>query len=707
MHQRFAHLLILALFLSLFSMLRFDLITSATTISFPTDFPTIQAAINNAASGDTIFVHEGIYCETIVVNKSVSIIGENKNKTIIDGGGSGVVVRIIADNVSLSGFTVQNSGAEACEGGIFIESSFDNVSGNIIARNGLTGIYLNNSFGSQLFENIIVDNGGDGISLVSSSSTVLLNNVVARNNGGIRLYVSCENNISRNIVTYDRLGGIHLFYSSRNSLCDNVMRCNENYGLTLDFSSDINIIVENVVADNLKHGLVLGSVSGNILRNNNMTGNQFNFYALLSLPNLQYYLNDVDPSNIVDGKEIHYIVNRKDLVINSTFYPNIGYLALVNSTRITVKGLNFTDNGQALLLAFTSNSTLENLEASNNDYGIQLCSSSYVSVRNCTITDNSADGVTIDHSSLNNTIVENVIVGNKLGIRVVHFCKNNTISTNNITNNDRGVLIFSYANDNIVTNNVIVNNQIGISLKRESPNKIVGNTIANNNQGILVETSGNLIHHNNFVNNTVQVETPYASSIWDLGYSSGGNYWSDYEDEDANEDGIGDLPYVIDENNVDRYPLMSFWTPEDNARPAIGFPTCFPSDNIQPYEEATVCVAATDVGSGLKNVTLLYAIDNSTSWVELRMAYNSTTELFVAVLQCQPPGTLVRYKIAACDMAGNVAVKDNSGRFFIYHVIPEFNSISLLLLFLATTIIVLFIVKAPATNLKRKSLPSG
>ncbi len=45
--------------------------------------------------------------------------------------------------------------------------------------------------------------------------------------------------------------------------------------------------------------------------------------------------------------------------------------------------------------------------------------------------------------------------------------------------------------------------------------------------------------------------------MWDDGYPSGGNYWSDYKGVDANGDGIGDTPHVIDEYNKDRYPLMA------------------------------------------------------------------------------------------------------------------------------------------------------
>jgi hypothetical protein len=99
----------------------------------------------------------------------------------------------------------------------------------------------------------------------------------------------------------------------------------------------------------------------------------------------------------------------------------------------------------------------------------------------------------------------------------------------------------------------------------------MSNNVANNSRfGGIFCSSSNTLYHNNFVNNTNQVVVENSGvNAWDNGYPSGGNYWSDYNGTDfyrgssQNEsglDGIGDFPYVIDQNNTDMYPLMTPWT---------------------------------------------------------------------------------------------------------------------------------------------------
>jgi parallel beta-helix repeat protein len=91
-------------------------------------------------------------------------------------------------------------------------------------------------------------------------------------------------------------------------------------------------------------------------------------------------------------------------------------------------------------------------------------------------------------------------------------------------------------------------------------NTVVGNNIAYNYIGTcFVASSDNKLFHNNFVENQRQVyiwtESGYCFNVWDDGYPSGGNYWSNYSGEDIDHDGIGDTPYIIDPLNKDEFPL--------------------------------------------------------------------------------------------------------------------------------------------------------
>jgi parallel beta-helix repeat protein len=134
---------------------------------------------------------------------------------------------------------------------------------------------------------------------------------------------------------------------------------------------------------------------------------------------------------------------------------------------------------------------------------------------------------------------------------------NVTIKNINIEAFYSGILLAGSSNNSVSRNN-ITNNHYGIELYYSSSNNVSGNNItANNDCGIYLSfTSDNGVYHNNFVNNTGQVCSKNSTNVWDDGYPSGGNYWSDYNGADADHDGIGDTAYVIDANNTDNYPLM-------------------------------------------------------------------------------------------------------------------------------------------------------
>jgi len=160
----------------------------------------------------------------------------------------------------------------------------------------------------------------------------------------------------------------------------------------------------------------------------------------------------------------------------------------------------------------------------------------------------------------------------------------NTLKANTANDNAFIGFILSSSSNNILLNNTANGNGdgAGFALERSFGNTLKGNTAKDNDQGFtLEESSGNIFEanmakdntrsgftvgfssnntffHNNLINNTIQATgAPEYANTWDDGYPSGGNYWSDYKGVDANGDGIGDTPYVIDENNVDGFPLMA------------------------------------------------------------------------------------------------------------------------------------------------------
>ena len=153
----------------------------------------------------------------------------------------------------------------------------------------------------------------------------------------------------------------------------------------------------------------------------------------------------------------------------------------------------------------------------------------------------------------NNKILEITITDSFRGLDLT-ASENNTVSGSYIANNDDGIALENTYN-NIVENVITNNSDIGIFLNGAGYNNIIGNNITSNRRGIVVSLCyDNVIYHNNFVNNVNHVETDNSDGIWDNGEE--GNYWDDYTGLDGDEDGIGDTPYVIDENNRDNYPLM-------------------------------------------------------------------------------------------------------------------------------------------------------
>ena len=224
----------------------------------------IQDLIDDASDGDTIYIPSGIYYENIVINKSISLVGEDKNTTIIDGSYIGDVVNISADWVNISGFTIQKSGDGLVDAGIDIRSNNNTIIGNIITLNNENGIYLAYSDYNIIKDNTITSNEDDGIDFDDSNYNIIEHNNIALNNDdGIYIEDSEFNTIKANNVISNNGDGIYFKQSKYNNISKNNIS-NNSIGIYL---------IGYVGLFHFKE-IFLGGSNQNIIIKNNLINNE-------------------------------------------------------------------------------------------------------------------------------------------------------------------------------------------------------------------------------------------------------------------------------------------------------------------------------------------------------------------------------------------------------------------------------------------------
>jgi parallel beta-helix repeat protein len=362
----------------------------------------------------------------------------------------------------------------------------------------------------------------------------------------------------------------------------NITNC--AYGISLISCLDCNI-TNNFLTNNTYGVNFYGS--GNIFRHNRMEQNQYNFF------DQSYGENDVDTSNIVNGKPIYCWVNKTD-----TSVPNNAALVILKDCRnITIKNLELRGNGYGVSLRNTNDSKIYENSICDNVLGIIVSESCNNSLLGNDIEKNLSYGIHL-RNSCNNTVSNNLLTANEAGVQA--YSSNNNLYSNNqiIDNNMSGIYddsscditgnyVFGNKNTGIsvgsnciisrnnitsngpktsafqgagmyftsnctITDNYVVKNNFGIWTYDGKGNIITGNTIAfNNNEGVRFHgpAENNLVYHNNIFDNNnggaqVFVKSPVPNS-WDNG--AAGNYWGEYTP----------TPYVISDKNQDNHPLLA------------------------------------------------------------------------------------------------------------------------------------------------------
>jgi len=269
--------------------------------SGPGNYSTIQSAIDDANSGDTVFVYDDSspYYEKLIIDKSIFLIGENEDTTVIDGeGGNTPVIYVTSDNVTIGKFTIQNSIYD----GILISQEdhppWDNEIKNAV-------IYNNN-----------IKKVGRGIFGITLQNSIINGNKIEDINTGIELGFSSDNNISKNYIANAKYRGIEIMgYLSISKLYDKI------YGQIYPPSKN-NIIYRNTVEDNrwgihLSGGCINTKIHENNIINNHEIGVELHLSKSTEITRNNFIQNEnhngyVHSFFTIINKFSHYFTNLWD-----------------------------------------------------------------------------------------------------------------------------------------------------------------------------------------------------------------------------------------------------------------------------------------------------------------------------------------------------------------------------------------------------------
>jgi len=347
------------------------------------------------------------------------------------------------------------------------------------------------------------------------------------------------------------------------------------YTLTSDVDCNTIIIQrDNLVFDGANHTIeLLGSIS--ITQRENVTVKNTIIKAGLGI-------SLSGSNNKIIGNTFHINATNAIAVSHTGFAVTTGNI-ISNNTIELKNGFAGVDVFKASDTVISDNTILTAESSSQVFGGITVSSSHNTSVVGNNINAYTTYGIAILgnylDSSLEGEVLSAVVRANHVtgnySFGVYSNCPNVDITGNKVTGDLKrnpesyGIMLREDSDNNVVSQNYVLNNGVGICFQPFLNNAV---------EGILKSK----VFENSLVNNNIQAEINMAncSISWDNGGK--GNYWSNYNGTDSNDDGIGDIPYIIGGAYKDNYPLM---------KPVV-IPTQIPEPSAESLPATTILAAS-------------------------------------------------------------------------------------------------------------------
>ena len=409
---------------------------------------TITEAIANATTGDNIRVHPGTYSESVTVNKQVNISSTNGPTVTTVSSAATKVISITASYANLTGLTV-TGGANT---GIYIDLNYVRITDCVV-------------IGTRLG----IDIDGQYATIENCTVTGYQTNGIE---GNARSHIKILNSTIHNVPVAEVHHGVLISGGSDILIRNCTLIDNTDNGISI--SDAHSIILEGNQAQGNSVGICVFGCEDVALRNNTMTDNGHDL-RVMGTSQAQLSL-DIDASNQVTNGPVRYYVGQPGVTVDAS----AGFLALVDCDGVSVSDRSFSHNAQGVLVAYSNDVTLTNIDIDACEYGVQFVHCDRLRM----------EGVAINGSD-------------QTGIRGMYgespFIGNCTVFNTGTSNSDDGAYLYQMPNATFYRCNISESGGYGIYLSKGDNATVVDSSFWNNVGGVgvyLNQASDSIVRNN-------------------------------------------------------------------------------------------------------------------------------------------------------------------------------------------------------------------